>query len=209
MRFEANRERSRIRAKAKGPRPSISCKVSFISCYECGSIFSARMSIAKHCSAACSYAAGKDERLAVLRDRYVRREPTKQACSQCSEPFMASHGARYCEPCADWNKAEARRDYSHRRRAILRNAEQERIRSRLVYERDAWMCGICHDPVDRMHEYPHLMSASLDHMIPLAKGGTHTMQNVQLAHFLCNAKKGDRTGGVESLTHHAASDSAG
>ena len=33
---------------------------------------------------------------------------------------------------------------------------------------------------------------SVDHMIPIAKGGTHTWDNVQLAHRYCNSIKSDK-----------------
>lgn len=33
---------------------------------------------------------------------------------------------------------------------------------------------------------------SVDHRIPLARGGTHTWDNVALVHFRCNVRKGDR-----------------
>jgi 5-methylcytosine-specific restriction endonuclease McrA len=33
---------------------------------------------------------------------------------------------------------------------------------------------------------------TVDHIIPLARGGSHTWDNVQLAHHLCNSLKGDR-----------------
>ena len=36
------------------------------------------------------------------------------------------------------------------------------------------------------------MSASLDHIVPLSQGGTHTLGNVQLAHLVCNERKHDR-----------------
>jgi 5-methylcytosine-specific restriction endonuclease McrA len=32
---------------------------------------------------------------------------------------------------------------------------------------------------------------TVDHIIPLAKGGTHTWDNVQLAHWSCNSDKRD------------------
>ena len=32
---------------------------------------------------------------------------------------------------------------------------------------------------------------SRDHVVPLAKGGTHTWDNVKLAHFRCNTLKRD------------------
>lgn len=38
---------------------------------------------------------------------------------------------------------------------------------------------------------PHPLSPTLDHITPLAEGGEHTPENVQLAHFICNSHKGD------------------
>jgi 5-methylcytosine-specific restriction endonuclease McrA len=36
------------------------------------------------------------------------------------------------------------------------------------------------------------MSPTIDHILPLARGGTHEPSNVQAAHFGCNAAKGAR-----------------
>jgi len=36
---------------------------------------------------------------------------------------------------------------------------------------------------------PHPLSMSIDHIIPLSRGGTHEPDNVQLAHFICNSIK--------------------
>lgn len=36
------------------------------------------------------------------------------------------------------------------------------------------------------------MSRSLDHVIPLNKGGPHTLANVATAHLRCNISKKDR-----------------
>jgi 5-methylcytosine-specific restriction endonuclease McrA len=33
---------------------------------------------------------------------------------------------------------------------------------------------------------------SIDHIVPLAKGGNHTWNNVQLAHHYCNTLKRDK-----------------
>lgn len=45
---------------------------------------------------------------------------------------------------------------------------------------------------------PHPRAAVLDHVIPLARGGTHEPANVRTACFLCNSIKGDG-GGNEQL----------
>jgi 5-methylcytosine-specific restriction endonuclease McrA len=41
---------------------------------------------------------------------------------------------------------------------------------------------------------PSPWSVSLDHIVPVSKGGTHTRDNVQAAHLRCNQAKGDREG---------------
>lgn len=35
---------------------------------------------------------------------------------------------------------------------------------------------------------------SIDHIIPISKGGAHTWENVQVAHFECNPNKRDYIG---------------
>lgn len=62
----------------------------------------------------------------------------------------------------------------------------------VVYERDGWLCGLCGGPVDRSLAWPDPMSASLDHVIPLADGGGHTPKNAQCSHLVCNERKGGR-----------------
>jgi 5-methylcytosine-specific restriction endonuclease McrA len=44
---------------------------------------------------------------------------------------------------------------------------------------------------------PDPMSPSLDHILPLSKGGTHEPRNVQLAHLGCNVRK--YNSGVDQL----------
>ena len=57
------------------------------------------------------------------------------------------------------------------------------------------ICQICGKPVDDKDiENGHVkrLYPTIDHIIPLSKGGTHTWNNVQLAHMSCNAGKCDR-----------------
>jgi len=53
-------------------------------------------------------------------------------------------------------------------------------------------CAICGKPVDFSRKYPDPMCATVDHIIPIAKGGhPSALENMQLAHFQCNRMKGD------------------
>lgn len=167
----------------------------------------------RFCSARCRArfhyeVAKKDGRLAVWRDAKNERKRVvlrQFVCAFCGLDFTARHGGRkYCtRQCT--NKAsyarqraagtyDARRlDEKKRRRARLRGAPVvEKFAALEIYERDDWVCGLCRLPIDRELQHPHLMSASVDHIVPLAQGGDHSRANVQAAHFLCNSRKGDR-----------------
>lgn len=55
------------------------------------------------------------------------------------------------------------------------------------------VCGICGRPVDKSLKYPDPMSPTVDHIIPLNKGGHPTaLENLQLAHRYCNRMKSDK-----------------
>jgi 5-methylcytosine-specific restriction endonuclease McrA len=79
-----------------------------------------------------------------------------------------------------------------RRRVRLRDGKTERFTSVEIFERDHWVCGICHKPINRRRKSPDRLSASIDHIRPVQEGGFHTRANVQAAHRGCNAAKGAR-----------------
>ena len=55
------------------------------------------------------------------------------------------------------------------------------------------VCGICGKPVDKDLKYPHPLSACVDHIVPVAKGGHPSdITNMQLAHWTCNRQKSDK-----------------
>jgi hypothetical protein len=81
----------------------------------------------------------------------------------------------------------------HRRRVRLEgNGPCEVFADLEIFKRDGWRCGLCGEPVDPSLCYPDPMSASLDHVHPIAKGGGHVRANVQCAHLRCNLSKRDR-----------------
>ena len=61
------------------------------------------------------------------------------------------------------------------------------------------VCGICGKPVDKKLKYPHPMAPTVDHIMPVAKGGHPSdISNLQLAHWCCNRQKSDKL--VENKT---------
>jgi 5-methylcytosine-specific restriction endonuclease McrA len=116
------------------------------------------------------------------------------ACLSCGKTFLANKKKRlHCSGvCAD-NTANMR-NWKHlqNRRARLRGATIESFGRKEIFERDGWICGICADPIDPDLKLPNTMSASVDHIIPIARGGAHERANVQAAHLKCNVIKGDK-----------------
>lgn len=55
------------------------------------------------------------------------------------------------------------------------------------------VCGICGRPIDKKIRYPHPLSACVDHIIPIDRGGHPSdISNLQLAHWICNRQKGNK-----------------
>lgn len=58
-----------------------------------------------------------------------------------------------------------------------------------VFERDNWTCYMCGITVDAGADCYQPNSATVDHVIPFAQGGQHTLSNVRCACFHCNSSK--------------------
>lgn len=83
---------------------------------------------------------------------------------------------------------EARR----KRRARLLEVPRDPYTTASIAERDECICGLCGGLVDLTLQWPAPQSASVDHILPLSRGGDDTLKNVQLAHLACNLGKNNR-----------------
>lgn len=71
------------------------------------------------------------------------------------------------------------------------------------------ICGICGKPVDKSLRYPNPMAASVDHIIPVARGGHPSdIDNLQLAHWTCNRQKSDKLMRYDNRNSNAGADKA-
>lgn len=61
-----------------------------------------------------------------------------------------------------------------------------------IFEAGDGICGICRKPIDPTIPYGRPDSLVIDHIIPLARGGTNDLVNLRPAHWYCNSRKGDR-----------------
>lgn len=89
------------------------------------------------------------------------------------------------------DKAKVERNY-RKRRALLAGVKSEPYTREEILERDEGVCHICGTLVDTSVAWPDDMYPSVDHVIPISKGGPDTLENVRLAHLICNLRKSDR-----------------
>jgi 5-methylcytosine-specific restriction endonuclease McrA len=120
--------------------------------------------------------------------RILRLARAHRQCEDCGreyQPFNANR--KYCS--AACTRRAVRRVEKAARRARKRNLPRERVSPRKVFERDGWVCRMCHRPTIRKHSNTD-DSPELDHIVPLAHGGSHTYGNTQLLCRKCNGAKG-------------------
>jgi 5-methylcytosine-specific restriction endonuclease McrA len=100
----------------------------------------------------------------------------------------------HAQRLAEWKAAnrERVRDYERKRRAAKRNAPIESMDLDLVRERSGGLCAICSAPLDWSIPWPERMSVSLDHIVPLSRGGAHATDNARYVHLVCNLSKNNR-----------------
>lgn len=184
---------ARSRAREIAARPALSC-------ISCGVSLAGRRAM-RYCSRrCCDVARGKTRAVPLplafcaLSDCGVEFRPVRLGQRCCSEV----HGKKLWnrENPEPWN--DRKRDNYHRRRALKKGAATGRpVVLAEIRERDKNRCHLCGDRVGAK-AWPHPLSASLDHVVPLTKGGDHDPDNVKLAHLVCNTAKGGR-GGNEQL----------
>jgi 5-methylcytosine-specific restriction endonuclease McrA len=159
----------------------------------------------KYCSDGCrKEIARRKSRFYVLRKRSV----SARECVVCGVEFTPEYqpwsGPRKmlvaCSGACDAVRVRrSKRDMKAKRRARKRTATVETVRRAKIFERDGWRCRLCGKVVARNKVVPHPRAPVLDHIIPLARGGTHEGRNVHTAHFICNSLKGDRAVGEQLL----------
>lgn len=123
------------------------------------------------------------------RDRLERAR--RRRLRRAADPSLAlrdrERGRLYRQAHADEIRAR-----NLRRTRMLRTAQQEPYDREAIFERDGWTCGLCQGPIDPALVFPHPMSKSIDHIVPLSLGGDDSSDNVQAAHLGCNCAKGNR-----------------
>jgi 5-methylcytosine-specific restriction endonuclease McrA len=131
--------------------------------------------------------------------RQSKRKKITLECFNCGkkyETYSSNHKSIYCsDKCRDYiaRRKQNGNVYRYKRNAHYKSNiefESDRIIYDKVFCEHGYICNICGNHIDSSLRFPHSMSASIDHVIPISKGGTHTYDNIRPAHLSCNCRKG-------------------
>ena len=139
----------------------------------------------------------------ILSNRYkqlIREQANKQrelllnkVCIECGKEFKANTLRRICCSNQCSNKRQNRIRELKRNKRLRQNGKVDySITLAKLIKRDKGVCGICGRKVLLDVDCQHDLYPSIDHILPVSKGGTHTWDNVQLAHRGCNSDKSDK-----------------
>lgn len=122
--------------------------------------------------------------------KLTKRSIRIRKCSVCGEQRKIC-GYEMCASCyskQDYvrhkNKVKA-----YNRHVKIKNGTTGRYTKQEVLNKTNGVCGICGELIDLTLKFPHKSSFSIDHIVPISKGGSNTIDNVQPAHLLCNCLK--------------------
>ena len=118
-------------------------------------------------------------------------------CIECGKKFFSRYNKNTCSDKCSKRRRNRVKDIKRRHKLRENGRIDWNITLDKLIKRDKGICHICNKEVDTndyiIYEDGTFISGdnypSIDHVIPVSKGGTHTWDNVKLAHRRCNAMK--------------------
>lgn len=175
----------------------ITSAVVFGECVACGVIHGGR---GKHLKDWCSKRCLADIQKA---KRLSRKPPVRveHRCVVCGSVYFSNRSqSKLCSlPCTrKFYKRRLRLSFgdpskyrSHVQRAKRAGVQYENVSRIVVFKGDHWTCYICGKatPRELIRDFRHPDAPTLDHIIPLSKGGAHLYTNTRCACRDCNSRK--------------------
>lgn len=135
-----------------------------------------------------------------IEKRYRQRSP--EVFARKDKKYYEANRDRVRKNTIEWRKnnpekyAEHNRLKEHRRRARKLENGTEVYTEKQVLELYGKLCHICESKINlsaprKVGTKSWEKGLHIDHIVPISKGGSDTLDNVRPAHALCNLKKSD------------------
>ena len=174
-------------AKYLKPKKTYTCEHCYVS-------FEAPKS-QRYCSKPCYLTGSKVEQLA---KQYIERRAQVDAngfvtkpCGWCKEPRtyeyqQGGHNAFLPKCTIEAQRARYRIKTVKRQNLVVKPS---RLAADEVVRTYGNSCAVCSEPIDLTLQRTSKMGLTVDHWIPLSKGGSDDMSNLRPAHWICNRRK--------------------
>ena len=175
-------------------------KKPFVSkpCAKCGNAFATNRNTDLYCSADCRVLNNTER----SRKKWLESNPLPPNynfdCDDCGrlversvEEGYRTKGryGRFCKFCSLKRRRESYRRKTVKRQGITKPGY---VYFETVVQRDLGICWICNNSVDLSIKRTARWGATLDHVIPISKGGEDSLDNIRLAHWICNNQKSNK-----------------
>lgn len=177
-------ERTKREKEARKASPQHT-RIYVCTCTETGKPFIARRKDAKY---------SEEGRLLVKRRNWPQYKKVRTCkCVNCGHPFVPIPGTKRRSICSDACEKRLRQIYKRQReRRIPGPRVTDKVRES-IYIRHAYLCvycGVNTHGIIRGMQHPH--EPTIDHVLPVSKGGTNHSHNLQLLCRCCNTSKSDK-----------------
>lgn len=164
----------------------------------CGVRFVGQRAKLSYCGVECRKAGNAKKAADRWRAYAESRGPFKEwDCAWCGDkvrvPSSLQGGKKYHDECTIKARRARNRVKTMKRKGYVTNPT---ITHEAIADRDGVNCYLCGDDVDMSLPRTSRLGATLDHVIPISKGGSDSMENLRLTHWICNVKKSDKILGV-------------
>lgn len=160
-----------------------SIKKEFINtCVICEKTFVDKRPGKKYCSKTCK------NRANCGKGKYKKINPRK--CVVCGKEYLPGRvGGITCSDTCRGDLARIERNKRYKKLRAIGRFDQS-VTLKAVYKKYNGKCQMCGKETVFLDDWKSNDYPSIDHIIPLSKGGVHEWENVQLLCRECNCKKG-------------------
>jgi 5-methylcytosine-specific restriction endonuclease McrA len=119
------------------------------------------------------------------KDWYIKN---RERISEQGQAYYEANKERVRQRHRSWYAKNRDRHAVHwrKRRALKKGATIGVVDYTAIRERDRGLCYLCGEAVDPADLH-------FEHVIPLSRGGSHSMENIRVSHAACNWRKGTKT----------------
>ena len=120
--------------------------------------------------------------------------PSFSVCKYCGCKVQNKTSPRVIcrkKGCKEMYNSDQKKLERARKRGITKKEANSFMESDAIYKRDSYQCYLCGSKTAPHKPYNHPRFPTLDHVVPISRGGEHTESNLMTACRSCNSYKRD------------------